>query len=105
MTDSLNGNQVGVANPGLGALTNNGGPTQTIALLPGSPAVDAGSNALDGLEFDQRGLARVFNGTIDIGAYELQPALVTAVSVQWGIAGTAALQTAADGSGARCRRA
>ena len=57
-----NGNQVGVANPGLDPLANNGGPTQTIALLPGSPAIDAGSNALavdpttgQPLTTDQRG--------------------------------------------------
>src|SRR5208337_2094148 len=33
-------------NPMLGSLANNGGPTNTMALLPGSPAIDAGSNAL-----------------------------------------------------------
>ena len=37
---------VGATNPGLGALANNGGPTETIALLAGSPAIGAGSNAL-----------------------------------------------------------
>ena len=46
LIDGVNGNQVGVADPGLGTLGDNGGPTQTIALLPGSPAIDAGSNAL-----------------------------------------------------------
>jgi hypothetical protein len=99
LTNAVNGNQVGVASPGLGPLASNAGPTATIALLPGSPAIDAGSNALDGLATDQRGpgLVRIFNGTIDIGAFELQPATVTAVSVDWGSAGTAALQTAADG--------
>jgi hypothetical protein len=99
LTNGVNGNLVGVANPGLGTLADNGGPTATIALLPGSPAVDTGSNALDGLPNDQRGpgLVRTFNGTIDIGAFEMQPATVTAVSVDWGSAGTAALQTAADG--------
>jgi CSLREA domain-containing protein len=59
-------------------LQNNGGPTQTIALLPGSPAIDAGSNALavdangNPLTTDQRGVgfARIVNGTVDIGAYE-----------------------------------
>ena len=43
--NGVNGNQVGVANPGLAPLGNYGGPTRTIALLPGSPAIDAGSNA------------------------------------------------------------
>ena len=90
LTNGIAGNQVGVANPGLGPLGNNGGPTQTIALLPGSPAIDAGSNALDGLADDQRGAGfdRIFNGTIDIGAYELQPALVSAVTIHWGAAGS-----------------
>ena len=45
-TSTTTGNQVGVTSPGLGLLANNGGPTQTIALLAGSPAIDAGSNAL-----------------------------------------------------------
>ena len=99
LTGGVNGNQVGVASPGLGPFGNYGGPTPTIALLPGSPAVDAGSCALDGLPYDQRGpgFVRIFDGTIDIGAFELQPATVTAVSVDWGTAGTAALETASDG--------
>ena len=48
LVNGVNGNQVGVADPGLdpNGSPNNGGPTQTIALLPGSPAIDAGSNAL-----------------------------------------------------------
>jgi len=55
---SANNNQINVANPGLAGLANNGGPTQTVALLAGSPALDAGSNALAtaaGLTADQRG--------------------------------------------------
>ena len=61
------------ANPLLGPLQNNGGPTLTHALLPGSPAIDAGDNA-DAPEFDQRGpgFPRIVNGTIDIGAFEVQ---------------------------------
>jgi hypothetical protein len=64
-------------NPLLGSLQNNGGPTQTIALLAGSPALNAGDNsalAATGSS-DQRGqgFARVVNGTIDIGAFEVQP--------------------------------
>ena len=38
LNNGSNNNQVGVANPGLGTLASNGGPTQTVALLPGSPA-------------------------------------------------------------------
>jgi hypothetical protein len=65
-----------VANPLLGPLANYGGTTQTMALLPGSPAIDAGSNALavdannTPLTTDQRGVARIINGTVDIGAFE-----------------------------------
>ena len=81
LTDGVNGNQVGVVNPGLGTLANNGGPTQTIALLPGSPANDEGSNALavdpitgQPLTTDQRGIgfSRIVNNTVDIGAFEFQ---------------------------------
>ena len=59
---------------GLGPLADNGGPTQTMALLPGSPAIDAGSNALipAGVTTDQCGNARISNGTVDIGAVESQ---------------------------------
>ena len=63
--------------PGLGLLQANGGPTQTRALLAGSPAIDKGSNALahqNGapLAFDQRGPdhARIFGAAVDIGAME-----------------------------------
>ncbi len=62
--------------PLLGPLQNNGGPTQTMALLPGSPAIDAGNNAAaSGLTTDQRGTGfpRVLNMTVDIGAFESSP--------------------------------
>ena len=58
-------------NPDLGPLEDNGGPTPTLALLAGSPAVDAGTTA-SALTTDQRGLPRTVNGTTDIGAFELQ---------------------------------
>ena len=56
----------------LAPLGNYGGPTQTMALLPGSPAIDAGNNALipAGVTTDQRGLPRIVNGHVDIGAFE-----------------------------------
>ncbi len=59
-------------NPLLAPLSNYGGPTQTMALLPGSPAIDAGNNALiaDGVTTDQRGFPRIVNGVVDIGAFE-----------------------------------
>lgn len=55
----------------LGPLQNNGGPTPTHALLTGSPALDAGSNT-DLPATDQRGRHRQVNGTVDIGAVEMQ---------------------------------
>jgi hypothetical protein len=67
-----NGNQVGVENPVLGTLADNGGPTQTIALLPGSPAIGAGSSTIPGVAVpttDQRGVPRP-STSIDIGAFQ-----------------------------------
>jgi CSLREA domain-containing protein len=64
-----------VIDPLLAPLANNGGPTQTHALLPGSLAIDNGANTL-GLPDDQRGAG--FNRQsppgypADIGAYENQ---------------------------------
>jgi hypothetical protein len=60
--------------PGLGPLQSNGGPMQTMAPLLGSIAIDAGNNAFTLTNYDQRGpgFARVFDGTIDIGAVEFQ---------------------------------
>src|SRR5262249_51784818 len=49
-----------------------GGPTQTMRPLPSSPAVDAGDNRVP-FGTDQRGLPRIVNFVIDIGAVELQP--------------------------------
>ena len=62
-------------NPLLTPLGNYGGPTQTMELLPGSPAIDAGTSDFPGitlnlLSTDQRGQARLWNGTVDIGADE-----------------------------------
>ena len=59
------------ADPLLGPLGFNGGPTRTQALLAGSPAINTGSNPL-GLMTDQRGpgFPRVVGGAPDIGAYE-----------------------------------
>jgi hypothetical protein len=66
--------------PLLGPLQNNGGPTKTLALLPGSAAIDAGNSG--GTAIDQRGYSRPYdrassmNGPgsdgSDIGAFELQ---------------------------------
>jgi hypothetical protein len=68
-------------NPMLGPLQNNGGPTQTMALPSGSPAIDAGNpigctdNTGHLLTTDQRGFPRPDNedtGGCDMGAYESQ---------------------------------
>lgn len=77
IVDGVNHNQVGI-DPRLAALQNRGGSTSVHPLLPGSPAIDAGSNALavdsDGLPLitDQRGSGfdRVHGATVDLGAYE-----------------------------------
>lgn len=58
--------------PSLGPLQDNGGYTPTIALLAGSPAIDAGTNT-GCPATDQRGEARPYNSTCDIGAFEYQP--------------------------------
>src|SRR5262249_36065656 len=77
----LTGTNAKPLNPVLAPLGNYGGATQTMALLPGSPALDTGSNALlpAGLSTDQRGLPRIVNGIVDIGAFESQGFTVTAV--------------------------
>ena len=99
LTNGVNNNQVGVANAGLGPLADNGGLTNTHALLATSSAVEAGSNAnlpadtfdLDGdlntaetLPVDQRGVGfpRTADSqdvdaiqTVDIGAFELHPSI------------------------------
>lgn len=82
ITNNNNGNQIGTAgtpkSASLGPLANNGGPTQTHALLPGSLAINTGSNAqatAAGLTtFDQRGtpFSRTVFTTVDIGAFEVQ---------------------------------
>jgi CSLREA domain-containing protein len=63
--------------PLLGPLQNNGGLTDTFALLENSPAIDAGSNA-NCLATDQRGISRPIDGdgngtaVCDIGAVEME---------------------------------
>ncbi|TWT40170.1 hypothetical protein Pla111_34340 [Botrimarina hoheduenensis] len=79
ITDGVDGNQIGVADAGLGALQDNGGPTPTHALEFGSPALNAGDPVFSAPpSFDQRGpgFDRVALGRIDIGAYEAQTAPV-----------------------------
>jgi len=73
------GNQLNV-NPQLAPLANNGGTSETLALLPTSPAINAGSDALavdangNLIRFDQRGscFRRFVGNSVDIGAFEVQ---------------------------------
>ena len=59
-------------NPQLAPLGNYGGTTQTHALLPNSPALDAGNNANAPVGNDQRGATRIIGSAVDIGAVESQ---------------------------------
>lgn len=70
-------------------LKDNGGPTQTVALEPGSPAVDAIPNGTSGcgtsVTADQRGVSRPRGSGCDLGAFELEvdttpPALTVSVA-------------------------
>ena len=65
------GDQTG-KDPLLGALADNGGPTDTAGLLAGSPAIDTGDPAGCPLS-DQRGVTRPQGSACDIGAFELVP--------------------------------
>ena len=71
----------------LGPLADNGGHTFTHALLLGSPAINAGSNALaEELLTDQRGENRIADQTVDIGALELQsPIVISTVRDEGGV--------------------
>jgi Collagen triple helix repeat (20 copies)/Right handed beta helix region len=69
----LGDHDIGNVDPLLGELADNGGPTRTMALASGSPAIDAGECAAylpvsERLTVDQRGMAR--DGACDIGAFE-----------------------------------
>jgi CSLREA domain-containing protein len=74
-TGDMNG-----VNPLLGPLAQNGGPTETHALLPGSPAVDAVPVADCVVTTDQRGVARPQGAACDIGAYEAREPTPTPLS-------------------------
>jgi len=63
----------------LRGLRNNGGPTQTIALISGSPAIGVGDiNAIPfNTSSDQRGFKRTVGGTVDIGAFENETPVIS----------------------------
>jgi hypothetical protein len=61
--------------PNLLPLASNGGPTQTMALLATSPAINAGAPACPPPATDQRGVARPQGSRCDIGAYEFEAAV------------------------------
>jgi hypothetical protein len=81
--DGVNGDMVGSQgmpiNPLLGPLADNGGATQTRALLCGSPAIDAGDNNGAPLT-DQRGIQRPIGGVVDIGAFESLPVSLSSLA-------------------------
>ncbi len=85
-------------------LGNYGGPTPTQYLLPGSPALNAGSVSLipAGVTMDQRGFNRVVGGKVDIGAFQSQSASAIAItppaaqSVVAGVAATVNLGSFTD---------
>ncbi|GAB4458698.1 MAG: hypothetical protein Kow0070_12700 [Anaerolineales bacterium] len=73
------GTNIITTDPKLGALANNGGFTQTVALGAGSSAQDAGNNSVCATS-DQRGVTRPQGLVCDIGAYELDVVLLSAPS-------------------------
>ena len=77
LVEGGNCNPAHSGNPMLGLLADNGGPTLTHALLPGSPAIDAIPTVSCSLPTDQRGALRPIaqispNTPCDIGAFEVQ---------------------------------
>lgn len=81
LQNGVNNNVVGIdVNTVLNTiLTNNGGPTQTLALLAGSPAIDS-ALAINCSATDQRGVTRPQGPGCDIGAFEVPMSTDLAVS-------------------------
>jgi uncharacterized protein (TIGR03437 family) len=87
ITNGVNGDQIGTSgaplNAQLGALANNGGPTQTMLPSGNSPALGAGNPAgFLSTDTDQRGTGflRLRNGVIDVGAVQLQGVALAATT-------------------------
>jgi hypothetical protein len=72
--------------PKLGPLANNGGPTLTMALLPGSPAIDAWNTSLSP-STDQRGFPRPIGLAADIGAFAYGSVMPTIAVNRFGATG------------------
>jgi hypothetical protein len=70
-TGDLVGSSASPLDPKVGPLADNGGPTFTVALLPGSPAIEAGTG-IGVPPTDQRGVSRPQGPQTDIGAFEYQ---------------------------------
>jgi uncharacterized repeat protein (TIGR01451 family) len=79
-------------NPLVDSLANNGGPTETHALLSGSPAIDAADDTICAASpvnnLDQRGITRPQGTQCDIGAYEKVPAAQALLTVTGAGSGT-----------------
>ena len=84
----------------VGPLADNGGPTLTMSLPPGSPAIDAADTSL-APPTDQRGFPRPFGAAADIGAYEFGYAPLT-LSIARSMAGEFTIQIQGD-VGLSCR--
>jgi hypothetical protein len=85
---------IAATDPMLGALAANGGPTNSMALQFGSPAIDAGDSTAPGLpSTDQRGFARISGVAVDIGAFEVQDPLFSTTALANGTYGTVYSQT------------
>jgi CSLREA domain-containing protein len=89
-TCGLNGPGDQHADPLIGSLQDNGGPTDTRGLLAGSPAIDHGDNA-GCPATDQRGVARPQGAACDVGAYESAPPGATTAAASGVTAGAAVL--------------
>ena len=61
-----------LTNPRLAALASNGGPTQTLALLDGSPAINKIPPGACAVATDQRGVSRPQGPACDMGAFEFR---------------------------------
>jgi hypothetical protein len=89
--------------PKLDPLADNGGPTLTMALLPGSPAIDAGNTSLAPAT-DQRGFSRPAGLAADIGAFEYGSVMPTIAVSRSGATGLNILGTGNANQPCRLRK-